>query len=304
MYDLLIIGGGPAGVSAGIYAARKRLKTSLVTYDFGGQSVVSSGIQNWIGFVEISGEELAKKLKEHLNAYKSDVVDVTEGEKIVLIESKGDYYVATTDTGRVIETKSVLCTSGSNRKKLPVLNADKFEHKGLTYCATCDGPMFGDQDVVVVGGGNSAFESAVQLSEYAKSVTILQRSKDYRADPVTVEGVLKNPKINGITGVEFLSINGDKFVDGISIKVDGEVKTIPCTGIFVEIGHIPSTEFLDGIVDKNEMGEIIIDAKTQKTSAKNVWAAGDCTDVLYRQNGIAVGDAIKAIEDLYKELKK
>lgn len=304
MYDLLIIGGGPAGVSAGIYAARKRLKTSLVTYDFGGQSVVSSGIQNWIGFVEISGEELAKKLKEHLNAYKSDVVDVTEGEKIVLIESRGDYYVATTDTGRVIETKSVLCTSGSNRKKLPVLNADKFEHKGLTYCATCDGPMFGDQDVVVVGGGNSAFESAVQLSEYAKSVTILQRSKDYRADPVTVEGVLKNPKINGITGVEFLSINGDKFVDGISIKVDGEVKTIPCTGIFVEIGHIPSTEFLDGIVDKNEMGEIIIDAKTQKTSAKNVWAAGDCTDVLYRQNGIAVGDAIKAIEDLYKELKK
>lgn len=305
MYDLIIIGGGPAGVAAGVYAARKKLKTNLIAKEFGGQSVVSPGIQNWIGFVEISGEEIAKKMKEHLFAYKSDVVDITEGEKVVSVEKKESNYLVTTDSGKIFETKAILTTSGSNRRKLVVPGADKFEYKGLTYCATCDGPMFGGQDVVVIGGGNSAFESASQLSAYAKTVTILQRADAYRADPVTVEKVLSISNIKGITGTEIVSVEGDQFVNAIIYKdkKSGENVKLDVTGIFVEIGHVPSTSFLNGIVEMNEVGEIKIDPRTQKTSATNIWAAGDCTDVLYRQNGIAMGDAIKAVEDLYIKIK-
>lgn len=304
MYDLVIIGGGPAGVAAGVYAARKRIKTNLVTFDFGGQSIVSSGIQNWIGFVEIPGEELAKKMKEHLFAYKSDVVDITEGEKVVSIERVENHYIVTTDKDKKIETRMILCTSGSNRKKLTVPGADIFEHKGVTYCATCDGPMFGGADVVVIGGGNAAFESAAQLAAYANSVTILQRADVYRADAVTVEKVLGMPNVKGITGTELISIDGDKFVSSLTYKdtKSGEVKKVDCAGVFVEIGHEPSTDFLGDLVEKNKLGEIIVNPKTQQTSAENIWAAGDCTDVLYRQNGIAMGDAIKAIENLYGKI--
>ncbi len=305
MYDLVIIGGGPAGVSAGVYAARKRLKTNLITFDFGGQSIVSAGIQNWIGFVEISGEDLAQKLKEHLLAYKSDIVDITEGEKVVSITKENDIFTVTTDAGKKIETKAILSTAGSNRKKLNVPGADVYEHKGLTYCASCDGPMFGGQDVVVIGGGNSALESAAQLAAYAKSVTILQRSDVFRADPVTVQKVLSNPIIKGITGTEIIKVEGEQFVTSITykLKATGEVIKHDCTGIFVEVGHEPATSFLKDLVNLNANNEVIIDPRTQQTSDKMIWAAGDCTDAIYRQNGIASGDAIRALEDIYSKLK-
>lgn len=305
MYDLVIIGGGPAGISAGVYAARKRLKTNLITFDFGGQSIVSTGIQNWIGFVEISGEELAVKLKEHLMAYKSDVVDITEGEKVVSVTKDNDVFTVTTDGGKRIETKAILSTAGSNRKKLNVPGADIYEHKGLTYCASCDGPMFGGQDVVVIGGGNSALESAAQLAAYAKSVTILQRSSVFRADPITVNKVLSYPNIKAVTGTEIIKIEGEQFVTSITYKVTTTEEVIKhdCSGIFVEIGHQPSTSFLKELVELNENNEVIVNPRTQQTSDKMIWAAGDCTDAIYRQNGIASGDAIKALEDIYAKLK-
>lgn len=305
MYDLIIIGGGPAGISAGVYAARKRLKTNLITFDWGGQSIVSTGIQNWIGFVEINGEDLAKKLKEHLYAYKSDILDITEGEKVVSIKKEEGKYVVTTDSGKVIESKAILSTAGSNRKKLKVEGADTYEHKGLTYCASCDGPMFGGQDVVVIGGGNSALESAAQLAAYAKSVTILQRSDVFRADPITVEKVLSNPIIKGITGTEIIKIEGEQFVTSITYKIvaTGEIIKHNCAGIFVEIGHEPNTIFLKDLVNLNENNEVIVNPKTQQTSDNMIWAAGDCTDAIYRQIGIASGDAIRALEDIYSKLK-
>lgn len=304
MYDLVIIGGGPAGVAAGVYAARKRLKTLFITFDWGGQSVVSENIQNWIGTITISGIELAKRLKEHLEAYKADVVEIRDGEKVEKVEKKGNGFVITTDSGKTFDTKTVLIASGSTRRKLDIPGADKFEHKGVTYCASCDGPMFAGMDTVVVGGGNAGFETAAQLLAYAKSVTLIQRGKEYRADEVTVQKVLSHPNMRGITNTELIEIKGEKMVEALVYKdlSDGTIKEIPCQGIFVEIGLIPATDYVKNIVELNPLGQVITDPRTQKTTTEGIWAAGDCTDTLYHQNNIAAGDAVRALEDIYQYL--
>ncbi len=304
MYDLVIIGGGPAGVAAGVYAARKQLKTLLVTFEWGGQSNVSDAIQNWIGTISISGPDFAKALKAHLEAYKNDIVHIKEPDKVTAIERKDGHFLVKMESGESAETKTILLTVGSNRRKLDIPGAQKFEHKGITYCASCDGPVFAGQDVVVVGGGNAGFESAAQLLAYAKSVTLIQRSGEYRADPITVEKVLANPKMKGITNTELIEVKGDKFVQGLVYKdlTDGQIKEIPCTGIFVEVGLIPSTQFLGNLVALNEREQIIIDPRTQATRTPGIWAAGDATDVLYHQNNIAAGDAVRALEDIYMHL--
>ena len=304
MYDLIIIGGGPGGVAAGVYAARKRLKTLFVTYEWGGQSIVSEGIQNWIGTINIPGAKLAEDLKAHLEAYKSDIVDIKEHELVTKIDKSADGFKVMTDAGGSYETKAVLVASGSKRRKLEIPGAADFEHKGITYCASCDGPMFAGQDVVVIGGGNAGFETAAQLLAYAKSVTMLQRGAEYRADPVTVQKVLANPKMKGLTNTELVEVKGDKFVTTMVYKDmnDGQVKEIPCTGIFVEIGLVPATDYVKDLVELNKFGQIVIDPRTQQTKTTGIWAAGDCTDVLYHQNNIAVGDAVRALEDIYMHL--
>lgn len=302
-YDLIIVGGGPAGTAAGVYAARKRLKTLLLADSFGGQSVVSSEIQNWIGTVAISGEELATSLKKHVEAYAGDVLTVKE-ERASRLEQHDGTFTLTTDKGSYT-SRGILIATGSHRRKLEATNADKFEHKGLTYCASCDGPLFEGQDLAVIGGGNAAFESAAQLLAYAKSVTIIHRGEDFfRADPVTVEKVLANPNIHAVKNAQVLEVKGDAFVTGIVYRDSktGATTELPIGGIFIEIGQLPNTEFVKDVVALNEMGQIIIDPRTQQTHTKGVWAAGDCTDVLYHQNNIAAGDAVRALEDIYKTL--
>ncbi len=306
MYDLIIIGGGPGGVAAGVYAARKRLKTLFITPEWGGQSNVSEDIQNWIGTPHISGGKLAASLKAHLEEYKADIVEIKEGEKVTAVEKTGSGFKVTMDGGNSVETKTVLITAGSTRRKLTIPGADTFDNKGVTYCASCDGPLFGGQDLVVIGGGNAGFETAAQLLAYAKSVTLLQRGKEFRADPVTVEKVLANPKMKAITNTELVEVKGDKFVSGISYKDlnDGQTKEVAAGGIFVEIGLIPSTDFVKNVVELNQFNQIIIDPRTQQTKTAGIWAAGDCTDVLYHQNNIAAGDAVRALEDIYIHVHK
>lgn len=305
MYDLTIIGGGPGGVAAGVYAARKQLKTLFVTSEWGGQSIVSEDIQNWIGTKHIKGEQLAKDLKDHLEEYKGDVLTIKDGVRVSGISKEGDAFKVTLDNGEHYDSKTVLITVGSMRRKLTIPGADTYDNKGVTYCASCDGPLYGGMDLVVVGGGNAAFETAAQLLAYAKSVTLIQRAKDYRADPITVEKVLANPKMKGITCTELLEVKGEKFVKSLSYKDlddNGKVKELPAAGIFVEIGLIPSTTFIKDIVALDESGHVIVDPRTQATSVKGIWAAGDCTDGLYHQNNIAVGDAVKALEDIYMHI--
>src|SRR3989344_1918922 len=303
MYDLAIIGGGPAGVAAGVYAARKRLKTIFITESFGGQSVDSVGIENWIGTPKISGVDFAKVLENHLRSYAGESVEIKVGERVEHLETgfpsgNSVSFKITTDKNSYT-SKTVLITTGSSRRKLEVLGAKEFENKGISYCASCDGPLFADQDVVVIGGGNAAFETSAQLLSLAKSVTLLNRSDKFRADEITVEKVLSHPKMIAIKNATLKEIKGDKFVTSVAYEVEGETKEIPVTGIFAEIGLIPTTWFVKDLLPLNQYGQIVVDPKNQKTNIEGVWAAGDSTDGLYHQNNIAAGDAVKALEDIY-----
>ncbi len=300
LYDLAIIGGGPAGVAAGVYAARKRLNTIVITPDFGGQSIVSLDIQNWIGTPSISGADLSKNLKAHLEAYAGDVVTIKEGEKVEKISKKDTVFFIKTDKGGY-EAKTVLVTTGSYRRKLDVPGAEEFDNKGLTYCASCDGPLFADRDTVVVGGGNAAFETAAQLLAYAKSVTILNRSDKFRADEITVKKVLTHPKMNVIMNAKPVEIKGNKFVTSIVYEdsLTKEKVELPTDGIFVEIGLLPTTHFVADLITLNQYNQIPVDPRNQQTAIPGIWAAGDCTDGIYHQNNIAAGDAVKALEDIY-----
>jgi alkyl hydroperoxide reductase subunit F len=312
MYDLIIIGGGPAGASAAIYAARKRLKTLVIADELSGQSVVSEDIQNWIGTIHISGKQLAENMKAHMLAYSDGTIETREGEKATGIKklAKG-FSVMTTNTltdGRrkkAYKTQTILIATGSSRRKLAIPGADIYENKGITYCASCDGPMFSGQDVVVIGGGNAGFETASQLLAYAKSVTLINNTPDYFADPVTVKKVLSNPKMKGIVDVTPIKAEGEKFVSSLTYKNNktGKITTLPTGGIFVEIGLAPATGFAKGMVKINSSGHIKVDPRSGKTSIPGIWAAGDCTDLPYHQNNIAAGDAVRALEDLYVFLK-
>lgn len=302
MFDLAILGGGPAGCAAGVYAARKQLNTIVITETFGGQSIVSPGIENWIGDQVIPGEELAKKLKEHVKKYESEEFVIKEGARIEDVQKiEGGFKVITTNGE--FEAKTVLVTTGSHRRKLSVPGADEYEHKGITYCASCDGPFFSGKDVVVVGGGNAGFESAAQLLAYCKSVTLLQRSDRYKADAVTVETVLAHPNMTGVLGAQISEVRGETMVSEIVYEVNGQEITKPVGGVFVEIGAEPTTGYVKDLVELTPYGQVVTDPRTQKTSLDGIWAAGDCTDGLYHQNNIAAGDAVKALEDIYLYIK-
>lgn len=305
IYDLAIIGGGPAGVGAGVYAARKRLNTIYITKEFGGQSLVSPDIQNWIGTVSISGDELAEAFKKHLEAYADEVLEIKEGEVVANVAKDKEEFVIKTDKDTSYKARTVLLAAGADRRKLPAKGADEFENKGLTYCASCDGPLFADQDVVVIGGGNAGFETAAQLLAYTKSVTLLQHDSEYKADKITVDKVLSHENMTGILNAETTEVFGDDFVSGLKYKdlESGEEKQLDVTGVFVEIGLIPNTKFLDGFVELDEYNRVKIDQWNQRTSVDGVWAAGDITNVRYHQNNIAAGDGVRALEDIYLWLK-
>jgi alkyl hydroperoxide reductase subunit F len=299
-YDLIIIGGGPAGTAAAVYAARKRLKTLMIIAEWGGQSIVSEQIFNWIGTPSLSGNELAENFKKHVMANVGESLELAENEKVTSLEKKDSEFIIKTESAKEFSGKTILIASGSKRRKITAKNADVFENKGLTYCASCDGPLFSDMDVAVIGGGNAGFESAAQLLAYCKSVTLINRSDTFRADAITVEKVLSNPKMQAIKNAEILEITGDKFVSGLKYKdATGEIKELNVAGVFVEVGQLPNTDFAKGLVPLDEINRIKIDAWNGKTETQGIWAAGDCTNVLYHQNNIAAGDAVRALEDIY-----
>lgn len=304
IYDLIIIGGGPAGVSAGIYAARKKLKTLLITPDFGGQSIVSESIENWVGTIKISGNDLAENLKAHLLAYADDSVEVKDEERVENIEKNGDIFTVTSDKAKY-ESKTVLIATGSHRRKLDIPGAKEFDNKGISYCASCDGPMFGGQDVVIVGGGNAALESAAQLLAYCKTVTILNRTEKLRGDEITIEKLSENPHFKIIKNATPVEIKGDKFVSSIVYEdaVTKEKHEIKTPAIFVEIGLLPTTSFAQNVLKLNQYNQVPINSANQQTEVPGLWAAGDCTDAMYHQNNIAAGDAVRALEDIYVWLK-
>lgn len=302
MFDVAILGGGPAASAAAVYAARKKLKTIVITLSFEGQSTVSPGIENWIGDQVISGTDLSAKLEAHVRKYESEDFVIKTLEAVELIDKTDGGFSIKTSNGSYT-AKTVLITTGSHRRKLTVPGAEEFDHKGITYCASCDGPFFQDKDVVVIGGGNAAFETAAQLLAYTKSVTLLQRASTYRADPITVEKVLAHPNMKGLTNVEVKEIRGEKFVKEIVYAIDGVETVLPVGGIFVEIGAEPTTSYAANLVELTPYKQVKVDPRNQRTSMDGIWAAGDCTDGLYHQNNIAAGDAVKALEDIYLYIK-
>lgn len=306
MYDLIIIGAGPAGTAAGVYAARKKLKTLLIAEEFGGQSIVSETIYNWIGTPEIAGEQLAKDFQNHLEYYSdNEIFTLHSGSRVSTVTgNEKEGFTVKTNKDETFNSKTVLVVSGSRRRKINAIRADELEHRGLTYCATCDGPLFSGMDVAVIGGGNAGFESAAQLAAYCKTVTILQRGPEFKADSITVEKVLARNNVNGIVNATTLEITGENFVDGL-IYEDTKTKEqhkLDLKGVFVEIGQIPNSDIVKDLVKLNEYNQIEIDPWTQKTSTIGIWAAGDVTNVRYHQNNISAGDAVKALENIYSYL--
>ncbi len=306
MYDLAIIGGGPAGASAGIYAARKKLKTVFITKDFGGQSIVASDIQNWLGTESVSGKDFGKMVENHVRSYSNESLKIEEGRYAESLKQTTDNtFILKTDDGKEYESRAILICTGGRRRKLNVAGSEKFENKGITYCATCDAPMFSGQKVAVVGGGNAGFGTASQLTSYAKEITILNNSDKFMADPLRVEEVLRDPKVKALNNADVKEIKGDKMVSALIYenKETGELCELDVTGIFVEIGMIPATDIVKKIVELDDRGYIIVNHKNQKTSVQGIWAAGDCTDSPYKQNIIAAGAGATALEDIYYEMK-
>ena len=305
IYDLVIVGGGPGGVAAGVYAARKKLNVVLITDTFGGQSLVSAGVENWIGTKSVSGFELGKMLEEHLRAQKG--VEILDGNLVQKIEVKSDgSFKLQTDQGKILEAKTVLLVSGSRRKKLGVPGEDKFEGRGVAYCSICDAPIFEGKQVAVVGGGNAGLEAVIDLLPYAKEIYLIHRGEALKGDPATQEKIRTNSKVQIILNAETQEISGDDTVASLLYKnkASGGINKLEVQGVFVEVGILPNSEIVKDLVKLNERKEVVVDSKTQQTSRKGIWAAGDITDCFYRQNNISVGDAIKAVLNIHDYLQK
>jgi alkyl hydroperoxide reductase subunit F len=306
VYDLIIVGGGPAGAAAAVYAARKRLKTLMLVDEWGGQSGVSTDIQNWIGTPSISGTDLAKNLRTHVESVVGGTLSVLSGVRAQSLSTSDTSVTVTTSNGNIYNTLALLIATGSTRRKLDCPGAKEYDQKGLTYCASCDGPLFAGKDVAVIGGGNAAFETMLQLLAYCKTVTLLNRTNTLRADEITVAAAAAHPNFVIIKNAGIVSVEGAQFVTGLKYKntTTNTETLLPVEGIFVEIGLVPTTQWLGDTLDMNAIGQVKVDPRTERTSHPRIWAAGDCTDGLYHQNNIAAGDAVKALEDIYMALHR
>ena len=302
VHDLIIIGGGPAGITAGIYAARQRLKTLLITKDFGGQIAKKAvPIENYPGFKEISGLELIQKFKEHLEKFKIE----TEMDSVVEIEKNDGNFRIFTKEQKQFEAKAVIIASGADPRPLKVPGEKEFVGRGVSYCVTCNGPIFKDKIVAVIGGGNSGFEAAIALSRWTKKIYILEYGEKVIADIENQELVEKTGKVEVITNAALKEIRGDKFVNSIIYqnRKTGQDEELKVEGVFVEIGLLPASSFAKDLVELNERGEIKVDFETFQTKTPGLFAAGDVNIGRFKQIVIACGEGAKAALAAYDYLK-
>ena len=304
VYDIAVIGGGPGGVSAAIYASRKQLKTLLITESIVGQSSVSASVENWIGTISLPGWELAQSLEKHLRAQEG--VEIRTGEQAVEVaEEKGQFSVKTS-SGESYLAKTIIIASGGRHRALNVSGEEKFRGKGVVYCSTCDAPFFRGKKVVVVGGGNSGLEAVEDLLPYAREIVLMVRSGELKGDAITREKILADSKVSVIYFGLIQEILGENTVEGIRYKDahTGKEVSLEFDGVFVEIGMIPNSDFVGELVDRNERGEIMLDHRTKATSRPGIFATGDVTDAPYKQNNISAGDGVVAALSAYDYLRK
>lgn len=302
MYDLIIIGGGPAGVAAGVYASRKKMNALLLTKDFGGQAITSAKIENFIGHVAISGLELSKTLEAQLRAQKH--IEIKDGVTVEHVKKIDDGFEVTDSKGGTYQTKTVLMTLGSSYKHLNVPGEREYSGKGVFYCSTCDAPIMQDKVAAVIGGGNSGLEAARDLLPFASKVIILEFAPQLKGDTVTQELLRENPKVEIITQAQTKEIFGNDFVSGLTYidRASGAEKTLAVEGVFVAIGMRPNSNVINGLVEMTPLGNIIVDKTTFQSSLQGIWAAGDITDGSYNQINTAIGEAIKAVLNIYEVL--
>jgi len=299
IYDLIILGCGPAGITAAIYSARKKIDFIVISKDVGGQTVYSSSVENYTGYQVITGAELALKFKEHLDMFD---IDLKMPEVVKNVRKENNIFVVTTDKD-VYYSKSVIVATGRVPRSLGLQNEEKFKGRGLTYCATCDAPLFKDKDVLVVGGGNSALDAVIQLTKYANNIYIADIAEQLKADPIMIEKAFSYPKLKYFPKSKVVEIIGEKFVEGVILEnIDNKSRTeLKLQGIFVEIGSIASSEFVD--VAKTKDGEIIVDCAC-RTSVEGLFAAGDVTNVFAKQVIIACGEGAKAAISAFEYIVK
>ncbi len=296
LYDLIILGGGPAGMTAAVYSLRKGLKTAMITYDIGGQMLETYSIENYMGFRFIEGSGLVNKFASQIKQFELALLENVYAERIKKIDKT--FYVHTSN-GNSYKTKALIIAAGKSYRKLGVKGEAEFTGKGVSYCATCDVPLYKDKRVVVVGGGNSGVEAAIELAKISRYVTILQRGNRLTADKILISQLGQFPNKEIILNSEALEITGDQRVNGIRIKVNNEEKRIETDGVFVEIGLIPNTKFVEGLLNLNKYGEIIVDEYC-RTDVVGIFAAGDITSVPEKQIIVAAGEGAKAALSAYR----
>jgi len=301
-YDLIIIGGGPAGITAGIYAARKKINTLLITKDFIGQTGMAFFIENYPGFERISGLELIKKFKNHLKKFEIEIKEIGV-KKIRKVKNK---FIVQTEKRENFISKAIILASGRDPRPLEVPGEKELIGRGISYCPTCDMPFFKQKPIAIIGGGNSGFNAAIEAVKYGNKVYILEFSPKVIAEEITQERAEKTRKITVILNAEVKKILGEKEVRGLIYqdRISKKEKILNVQGIFIMIGEIPATDYIKGLVDFNEKDEIKINPKTGETKTPGLFAAGDVTDVRDKQIIVASGEGVKAALSAYEYLQK
>jgi NADH-dependent peroxiredoxin subunit F len=290
-FDVLVVGGGPAGASAAIYAARKGIRTGIVAERFGGQVQDTLSIENFISVKRTEGPKLVANLEEHVNDYDIDVMNSQRAKHI----EKKDLFELELENGAVLKSKTVIISTGARWRNIGVPGEKEFKNNGVAYCPHCDGPLFEGKDVAVIGGGNSGIEAAIDLAGIVKHVTVLEFAPELKADEVLQKRLYSLPNVTVIKNAQTQEITGTDSVNGITYmdRDTKEVKHIELQGVFVQIGLVPNTEWLEGTVERNRMGEIIVD-KHGQSNVPGLFAAGDCTDSAYNQIIISMGSGATA----------
>jgi len=300
-FDTIIIGAGPAGMSAAIYLARKGLKAIIIGTVVGGQTALSGEVDNYLGFHLVKGADLAEQFHEHSKTFPN--LEHLHSVRVTNIEKLNNSFRVVVGSEQIYEAQTLIIASGKEPRELGIPGEKEFKNKGVTYCATCDAPLFKGKTVAVVGGGNSALDAAIQLLNFSPKIYLINIGEKLGGDSVMRDVLEKSGKVEIMNNAKTLEISGDSFVKGMKINVDGKDTVLNIGGIFVEIGSIPSIDFLSSIVELNESKEIIIDRRNM-TNVSGIFAAGDVTDVLEKQTVVAAGEGAKAAIQVSEYINK
>ncbi len=301
IFDLIIIGAGPAGLSASIYASRYKLNHLVIGKEMGGQIAEAWEIENYPGFEKISGKDLMQKFSDQAKKLGAEIIQ----ETVAQIKKQEENFEISTSDGKVYLAKTIIFALGMKARKANITGEDNFIGKGVSYCSTCDAMFFRNKEVVVVGGGDSAATAALHLADFANKVTLMYRGEQVRLEPAWMEKIEKNPKIEIILNSVVKEVKGEGKVSSVSYEQKGELKEMPTQGVFVEIGTVPGVGIIKEMGVNVDEGEYIIVDQEQKTNLENIWAAGDATtnSNKFRQVITATAEGAVAAQSVYKKIK-